>query len=185
MFTRVTEVCLPPLIFALVFEASRLATSVRQPQVWLGEVPKRDRGLPSTIILHFSFWGSHALSLGFRANLKIVLNLFIDQDNLKNCLWTSYLTCPQMENFEASPVASNFSIVLKPTSKIVLNLSRDQNNLKKLSLDLIFNLSSNWKLRPVKWPLTFQQFESRPQTGFLITCPMSMDLMFNLSSIKL
>ena len=61
----------PSLIFALlVFEASRLATSVRQPQVWLGEVPKRDRGLPSTIILHFSFWGSHALSLSFRANLK-------------------------------------------------------------------------------------------------------------------
>ena len=26
-----------------------------------------------------------------------------------------------MENFEASPVASNFSIVLKPTSKFVLN----------------------------------------------------------------
>ena len=75
-----------------------------------------------------------------------------------------------MESFEASPVASNFSIVLKPTSKIVLNLSRDQNNLKKLSLDLIFNLSSNRKLRPVKWPLTFQQFASWPQTIFLITC---------------
>ena len=149
MFTRVTEVRLPPLIFTLVFEASMLSASVLEP------------------------------------TSKIVLNLFIDQDNLKNCLWTSYLTWPQMENFEASPVASNFSIVLKPTSKIVLNLYRDQNNHKKLSLDLIFNLSSNRKLRPVKWPLTFQQFESRPQTIFLITYPMSMDLMFNLSSIKL
>merc|ERR1712115_618210 len=73
---------------------------------------------------------------------KIVLNLFIDQDNLKKLSFDLILTCPQMEDFEASPVASNFSIVRKPTSKIVLNLSRDQNNLKKSSLDLMFNLSS-------------------------------------------